>query len=137
MTTIEGSAKSTGSPDAVWALLADGEAWTRWGSWSENQIEGGGEQGPGKVRVIVRKPYRVRERITEWEPGRRFGYEMLDGMKVQGYRSEITLEPEPEGGTRVRWRSTYDKASPLTAVLLRLAIRDSVKRLAKAASATT
>ena len=135
MTTIEGTARSKGSPDAVWALLADGEAWTRWGSWSENAIEGGGEQGPGKVRVIVRRPYRVRERITEWVPGERLGYELLEGMRVRGYRSAVTLEEAAGGGTRIRWRSTYDEAGPLTALLLRLAVRDSSRRLAKAASA--
>lgn len=135
MKTIEATAKSTGSPEAVWALLADVSTWARWGSWSQVEVEGGGEQGPGAIRVLVRKPYRVRERITEWVPGQQMGYELIEGMPVKGYRSLVTLEPSPGGGTLVRWRSTYESARPLAAVLLRIAVPDACKRVAKAASA--
>jgi hypothetical protein len=83
----------------------------------------------------VSRRFRVRERITEWVPGERMAYELLEGMRVGGYRSTVTLEDAAEGGTVVRWRSTYDHAGPLTALILRLAVRDSCKRLAKAASA--
>lgn len=135
MKTIEATATSSGSRDAVWALLADVSAWPRWGSWSRAEVEGGGEHGPGAVRVLVRKPFRVRERVTQWEPGTRMGYEMLDGMKVHGYRAAVTLEDAPDGGTVVRWHSAYDRAGPLTALMLRSAVRDAAKRLARAASA--
>ena len=80
-------------------------------------------------------PLHVRERVTEWVPPERMGYEMLDGMKVTNYRSVVTLEEQPAGGTLVRWRSTWDKAGPFTALLLRVAVRDACRRLAKAASA--
>jgi hypothetical protein len=135
MTTIEAVATTSASPAAVWALLEDAPTWARWGSWSEAEIEGGGPQEPGAVRRLVRAPYRVRERITEWVPGERLGYELLDGMRVRGYRSVVMLEEAPDGGTVIRWRSTYEHAGPPTALVLRLAVRDSCKRLAKAASA--
>jgi hypothetical protein len=61
-------------------------------------------------------------------------YELVDGMRVRDYRSEVTLEKTATGGTVVRWRSTYQRAGPLTALLLRLAVRDACTRLAKAAS---
>jgi hypothetical protein len=132
--TTESTATTTAAPDAVWALLADAGAWQRWGAWSESRVEGGEEHGPGAVRVLVQRPFTVRERVTDWEPGRRMGYELLDGMKVRGYRAQVTLEPHGEGGTLVRWRSTWEQAGPLTALLLRLAVRDAPKRLAKAAA---
>jgi uncharacterized protein YndB with AHSA1/START domain len=132
--TIEAVATTSGSPAAVWALLADAPTWARWGSWSKVEVEGGGAQGPGAVRLLVRAPYRVRERITEWVPGERLGYELLDGMRVRAYRSAVTLEQAHHGGTVVRWRSTYEHAGPLTALVLRLAVRDSCRRLAKAAA---
>jgi hypothetical protein len=44
------------------------------------------------------------------------------------------LEPEAGGGTVVRWRSSYEHAGPVTALILRLAVRDAARRLAKAAS---
>ena len=86
------------------------------------------------MRVLARPPFHVRERITDWVPGERMAYELLDGMRVRGYRSEVTLEQTAGGGTRVRWRSSYDRAGPLTALVLRLAVRDACKRLARAAS---
>jgi uncharacterized protein YndB with AHSA1/START domain len=133
--TIEAVATTSGSSAAVWALLADASTWARWGSWSKVEIEGGGQQGPGSVRVLVRAPFRVRERITEWVPCERMAYELIDGMRVRGYRAAVTLEESAEGGVVVRWRSTYDRAGPFTALVLRLAVRDACKRLAKAASA--
>jgi Polyketide cyclase / dehydrase and lipid transport len=134
MTTIEAAETTSGSPDAVWALLADASAWSRWGSWTRSGVEGGEPHGPGAVRVLDRAPFHLRELVTEWEPGTRMGYQLLDGMRVRGYRSTITLEDAPQGGTVVRWRSQYEHAGPLTALVLRLAVRDACKRLAKAAA---
>ncbi len=136
MKTIEAEARSSGSPQAVWALLDDPSRWTQWGAWSDVHVEGGAPHGPGAVRVLHRWPFKVRERITDWVPGERMGYELLSGMHVRGYRATVTLEPRPEGGTVVRWRSTYEHAGPLTALMLRLAVRDACGRLAKAASAS-
>jgi uncharacterized protein YndB with AHSA1/START domain len=131
--TIEAVATTSGSPDAVWSLLADASTWARWGSWSSVEVEGGGQQGLGAVRVNVAGPFHVRERITEWVPGERMAYELLEGMRVRGYRSVVTIEQSTDGGAVVRWRSTYDHAGPLTALVLRLAVREACRRLAKAA----
>jgi hypothetical protein len=135
MKTIEDAATTSGSPAAVWALLADASTWARWGAWSKVEIEGDGEQAPGAVRVLVRAPYRLRERVTEWVPGERMGYELLDGMRVRDYRALVTLQETPDGGTVVRWHSTYEHAGPFTTLVLRLAVRDACKRVAKAAAA--
>jgi len=45
--------------------------------------------------------------------------------------------PDPAGGTLVRRHSTYEQAGPCTTLLLRFAVRDSCKRLAKAASGSS
>ncbi|HSD77811.1 MAG TPA: SRPBCC family protein [Solirubrobacteraceae bacterium] len=134
MRTIEAVATTSGTPAAVWALLADTAAWPRWGSWSKAEVEGGGAQAPGAVRVLVKAPFRLRERITEWVPGERMAYELLEGMRVRGYRSVVTIAAAPQGGAVVRWRSTYEHAGPVTALILRLAVRDACRRLARAAS---
>lgn len=134
MKTIEAEAETSGSPEAVWAQLADAGRWTQWGAWSKVEVEGGGEQVVGAVRVLEKSPYKVRELITEWVPGERMAYDLLDGMKVQSYKAVVTLEPQAGGGTTVRWHSTYERAGPLTALVLRLAVRDACKRVAKAAT---
>lgn len=136
MKTIEAAATTAAPPTAVWALLADASAWQRWGAWTESGVEGGGEHGPGAIRTLVKRPYRLRERVTDWVPNERMGYELVEGMPVKNYRSTITLEEGRDGGTVIRWHSAYDKAGPITAVVLRLAVRDATKRLAKAASAS-
>ena len=133
MPVIEATRTTTGSPEQVWALLADASRWTEWGSWSKVEIEGGGPQGPGSIRVLHKARFHVRERVTDWEPGVRTGYELIEGMKVRGYRSTVTLEPSG-GGTTIRWRSEYERADPVTALVLRLAVRDACRRLAKAAA---
>jgi Polyketide cyclase / dehydrase and lipid transport len=132
--TIEAEATTPAPRDEVWSLLEDSAIWADWGAWSSVEVDGGGPQGVGVERTLVKWPYRVRERITEWEPGRRHSYELLEGMNARGYRSTVTLEDAPGGGTLIRWRSEYDRAGPLTALVLRAAVRDSCKRLAKAAS---
>ena len=134
MKTIEAVRITPASRETVWALLEDAPTWAEWGMWSSVEAEGQGSQQAGAHRVLVNRPFRVRERITEWEPGERIGYELLEGMRVRGYRSTVTLEDAPEGGTLIRWRSVYEHAGPGTTFLLRLAVRDSCKRLAKAAT---
>jgi uncharacterized protein YndB with AHSA1/START domain len=134
MKTIEAEATTSAPPAGVWALLADASQWSQWGAWSEVEVEGGGAHVPGAIRRLVKWPYRLRERVTDWEPERRMGYELVEGMNVSSYSSTVTLEPDGTG-TRIRWRSRYEKAGPLTAVVLRLAVRNAAKRLARAASA--
>ena len=134
MRSIEARATTSGSPAAVWELLADASKWSDWGAWSEVEIEGGGPQQPGAIRRLVRRPYTLRERVTDWVRGERMGYEIVDGMRVRGYRATVTLEPAPGGGTVVRWRSTWEKAGPFTTLMLRIAIADACRRVAKAAA---
>jgi len=133
MTTIEGVATTPASRAQVWALLADASKWSEWGTWSKVEVEDGAEHTSGAIRVLRQAPFTVRERVTEWVPNERMGYEMLEGMNVQGYRSTVLLEDAPGGGTTVRWRSTYDEAGLLTGQILKLAVKQATKRLARAA----
>jgi uncharacterized protein YndB with AHSA1/START domain len=73
MRTIEAAATTAAPPAAVWALLADASKWQQWGAWSKVEIEGGGEQGPGAVRALVRAPFHLRERDHHLGAGRADG----------------------------------------------------------------
>jgi hypothetical protein len=134
MKSIEASATTPASRDAVWRLIADESQWPVWGRWSSVTIEGGGVHGLGAVRRLVQRPFTVRERVTEWEPGSRMSYDLLEGMNARGYHATASLEDAPGGGTVIRWHSEWESADPITAFLLRTAARDTVKRIAKAAS---
>ena len=133
MKTIEATATTSASPTDVWKLIDDVSEWTRWGTWTESGVEGDGPQKIGAVRTLVKRPFHLRERITEWEPNERMSYEVLEGMRVQGYRATVTLEPRSDGGTTIRWHATYERAGPLAGLILRRAIPDACRRLAKAA----
>ncbi len=135
MNVIEGTATTPASRKQVWRLLADAGTWPRWGTWSSVEVEGDGEPRLGAIRVLRQGPYRVRERVTEWQPDERMAYELLEGMNVRDYRSVVTLEDAPGGGTLVRWRSTYERAGLMTKLLLRLAVREAPRRVARAAVA--
>ena len=135
MRTIDASATSSAPPAVVWGLLSDVSSWSIWGSWSRVEMEDGAAHGPGAVRVVVKAPLRLRERVTEWVPEERMAYELLEGMRVRGYRAVVTLEPTADDGTLIRWQATYEHAGPLSALILRFAIPDACRRLARAASA--
>jgi 3-mercaptopyruvate sulfurtransferase SseA len=48
MIEIDVEARSTASPERVWALLADARSWTRWAGFDDVQVEG--DQGVGQIR---------------------------------------------------------------------------------------
>src|SRR5215210_8661242 len=122
MKTIDASAVSGDPRSVVWERLADIDRWSQWGPWSSVEIEEGGEHGPGAVRVLVKRPLTIRERVTKWEPEQAMGYELLDGMNVTGYKAEATLADVEGGGTEVRWHSEYEKAGLATGAILRAAV---------------
>ena len=136
MKNVEASATTPAARDQVWKLLADEKQWPVWGRWSSVVIEDGAAHGLGAIRRLVQRPFTVREIVTEWEPGSRMSYQLLEGMNAKGYEATATLEDAPGGGTIVRWSSHWDSADPVTSFLLRTAARDTVKRLAAAAAAS-
>jgi hypothetical protein len=90
-------------------LPARASTWARWGSWSRVEVEGGGRQGPGSVRVLVRAPFRVRERITEWVPHEQMAYELIDGMRVRATGRQSRPRRRPKAA------SSSTGAPPMTA----------------------
>ncbi len=143
MKTIDAAATTPAPRNVVWELIADKSAWPRWGRWSSVEIEGGADHGPGAVRVLVQRPFRVRERVTEWQPGARMSYELLDGMNARGYRASAILEDAPGGGTvdplalRVRVGGSGDGIpAPHRRPRYRQATREGRRRLASAPAVT-
>jgi hypothetical protein len=137
---IDESARSSATPEAVWAVLADLNKWSEWGDWSKTTIEREGAEPPGGVgaqRALTRFPFVSREEVTAWEPPRRFAYQLYRGMPLRDYRSEVTLAPAGGGGTEIHWHSEFDPKIPGTGALfhrgLRDFIADHVQRLARAA----
>jgi hypothetical protein len=77
------------------------------------------------------------ERVVAYEPGRRFGYELISGLPLVNYRSDVTFTSRPDGGTDLVWHSTFEPRHRGTGWIYRMALQrfiaDLVVRLARQA----
>ncbi len=142
---VETTTVAVASIDAVWDRLADASTWSEWGQWDETGLDREGVPAPDGVGAIRRFASRRRttvEEVVAFEPPAdghaRFAYELLSGLPLRDYHSEVTLETVG-GGTRIHWASTFDGAYPVVGAIVRLAlarfIPDTARRLARAAEA--
>lgn len=138
MHEIDVHARSAASAERVWQLLADVRSWPLWGGFDEAEIEEGA--GLGELRRFRTGRYVSRERVTGFEPGRRLRYELVSGLPIRDYRAEVTLAPTADGGTHIRWRSSFAAKVPGTgrALQRKLArfVAETADALAQAAEAT-
>jgi uncharacterized protein YndB with AHSA1/START domain len=117
MLEIDVAARSSAHAEKVWELLADARTWPEWAAFDAAEVEEGA--GEGEIRRFRRGRWTTRERVTAFEPGRRLGYELLSGIPIRDYRSEVTLTPAADRGTEIRWRSTFRQKLPLTGAKIR------------------
>ena len=133
---------STASPDAVFALLVDGNTWPQWSPIESFELERAGEpppEGVGAIRVFRRGRTTGRDQIVEIVPGRRFGYVSLSGLPVRDYRAHVDLEPDGDG-TTIRWQASFAPKVVGTGWLLERGLRrflgECARGLAEHAAAT-
>jgi uncharacterized protein YndB with AHSA1/START domain len=130
-------------PDTVYRLLADGTTWPTWSPMDSFELESEGDTGGeslNAVRVFRTGRSTSRERLVELVPGRRLSYALLSGLPLVGYRADVDLTPA-DGGTDIRWHSTFKPKFFGTGWIYRFALRTFIKRCAAglathAASAT-
>lgn len=128
MQQIDVTARSGASPERVWALLADARSWSRWAPFDDATVEEG--EGAGELRRFRRGRRTTRERVTAFEPPRRFGYELVSGIPIRDYRAEVTLAPVGEG-TEIRWRSSFRPKLPGTGALARRQLQRFIAQTAE------
>jgi uncharacterized protein YndB with AHSA1/START domain len=144
-TSYDVTARSSASPERVFALLADGAGWSRWAgpmvvrSWWERE----GEPAPGGVGAIRRLGLRrlsSREQIVDYAPPRRLAYTWLARFPVRDYRADVQLSPDG-GGTLISWRGEFRPAFPGGAAVMRRFFLATVggfaQRLAREAERTS
>ena len=137
-------ATSAATPEAVFAVLADGPRWRDWAkplvrhsSWDK---EGSPEPGGvGAVRKLGSPPVFSREEIVAYEPPRHLAYTLLSGQPVRDYRADVNLVPAGDG-TRIEWGATFQPRIPGTGRFVRWYLSRILaflaRRLAKHAAAT-
>ena len=83
---IDVTATSTASPEAVYALLAEGTTWPTWSPIESYELEAGRgptADGVGEIRIHRRGRTTGRDQVVELVPGRRFAYRSLSGLPVR------------------------------------------------------
>jgi hypothetical protein len=113
----------------VWPLLADVQTWPRWAPFDEAEVESG--EGVGEIRRFRVGRVTTRERVIAMEPPRGYAYEFLSGLPIRDYRAEVTLRPTNEGGTAVRWRSSFRAKLPGTGWLVRRRLAQFIAQTAE------
>lgn len=115
------AATTSAPPQAVFGLLADGSTWPVWAPIDGLELERPGDpppEGVGAIRVLHRGRTTGRDEILELVPARRFRYRSLSGLPVRDYVGEVELEPTADGGTSIRWHSSFVPKVPGTGALL-------------------
>jgi hypothetical protein len=109
------------SPEALWPLVADtariGEAngFPRY-TLTETPLPDGSVERIGRARKFG-TTITWDEGVPEWATGRWYRQERrFHNRLIRGLASRILLDPEP-GGTRLRYRTTFEVAWPLALVL--------------------
>lgn len=100
--------------EVVWGVIADARRWNEWGRFRTARLEREGRTEPdgvGALRVFGNPPVLSREEVVVFDAPRHFAYELRSGLPIEGYRSDVRLEPEG-AGTRIEWRSSFEAARP-------------------------
>jgi uncharacterized protein YndB with AHSA1/START domain len=129
---IDVRAWSPASPAEVYALLRTGETWPAWSPIDAFELEregGDGGESLGARRIFHTGRATSHEEIVELRPERRFSYALLSGLPLRSYRADVDLEPR-DGGTAIRWHSTFHPKWPGTGVMLRRALTRFIQRCA-------
>jgi hypothetical protein len=112
---IDRTVTTTGSPSAVYELLADGTTWPEWspiGAFDLIEPGDGIPEGLGAIRLFTTGRHKSRERVVERRPGEAFAYVLEAGLALRDYLAVITLTPTADGGTTINWHSTFTAKVP-------------------------
>jgi uncharacterized protein YndB with AHSA1/START domain len=129
---IDVTARSTAPPETVYRLLAEGGTWPTWSPLESFRLErpaADAPEGVGAIRVFRTGRTTSREEIVELVPGCRLSYALLSGLPLRGYRADVDLT-QVDGGTLIRWRSSFTARVPGTGPLYRWALAKFIRRCA-------
>lgn len=129
MQEIDERGVARAAPATVWRWLDDSASWPDWTPIDAHALERPrGEDGLGERRRFTTGRVTVHEEIVERIPERRLAYVLRSGLAVRDYRAEIDLEPTQDGGTAIRWHTTFRPKVPLTGWLYRSALEKATRQ---------
>lgn len=132
MIEVSESSTSAAGADVVYDLLARGETWPNWTTITSFELRSpaaDGTEGVGAIRVWKTGPLKTVERVSITEPGRRFGYELVQcrSLPVRDYSVVISLA-RTAAGTEVTWTGTFRPLIPGTGPIYQRVIRTIYRR---------
>jgi uncharacterized protein YndB with AHSA1/START domain len=130
---IEVFARSAAPPEAVWRLLVDATAWSKWSRIPHAAREHEGTPAPdgvGSIRRLGVGRFGSREEVVAFEPPRHFAYVLMSGLPVQEYRADVELSPDGDG-TLIAWRGRFVPTWPAAGPPLELFLRRTLTGFAR------
>jgi hypothetical protein len=131
---VAGMATSRADPGKVFGLLKDPVTWPLWSMFVSGELQrpGRGDRlGVGAIRVFRTRTTRTEEEVVELVADRRLSYVLLSGMPFRDYRADVDLAPLPEGGTSIRWESSFYAKYPGTGWFWRMVMNRVLKHTAE------
>ncbi|MGH9275469.1 MAG: SRPBCC family protein [Acidimicrobiales bacterium] len=124
-------AHSSASPDAVFAVIADQEAWPAWFPRLKSVTVSPGPLGVGSRRTVRLPGLAVDEVVIGWEPGRLFAF---TGVAVRPYVfselvEQCVLDPTDDGGTDIAWVQSLTPGNAVFRAVFRFGRRGVLKAL--------
>jgi uncharacterized protein YndB with AHSA1/START domain len=119
---IEVTGQTAARPAIVYEVAKDSSGYPRWsgiGSFEHVRSGRDGPYGVGSVRIFRTGPLKIVEEVVELVPERRVAYLLHRGLPFRDYRAHIELTPSADGGTGIRWQSSFTPMVPGTGFLCR------------------
>jgi uncharacterized protein YndB with AHSA1/START domain len=117
--SFSGSATTTASPEAVFAILADHERWPEWFPVIKKTVVlGSAREGVGMRRLTTIPGGKVEELIIAWDPGERWaftGTAVSPGV-LHALVEDCRIE-RARSGTRVTYTIYLDPVAPLRPIM--------------------
>jgi|KBSMisStaDraftv2_1062788.scaffolds.fasta_scaffold1406860_1 uncharacterized protein YndB with AHSA1/START domain len=117
--SFSGSATTTASPEAVFAILADHERWPEWFPViKKTEVLGPAREGVGMRRLTTIPGGKVEELIIAWDPGQRWAFTVtaVSPGIVHALVEDCRIEPA-RSGTRVTYTMYLDPVAPLRPIM--------------------
>jgi uncharacterized protein YndB with AHSA1/START domain len=130
----KGRARSSASPEAVFAVLADQAAWPTWFPTIKKVTVDPGAIGVGSHRTVKLPGLTVNEEFLAYDPGRLFAFTGI-GVKPRAFSAlveQCVLEPTADGGTDVTWVQSLTPGNAVFGFIMKLARPMIVRSLDKA-----
>lgn len=102
------------TPDQVFAVLADHEAWPEWFDQITSVDVLGPAEGVGARRRVHIGSTSVDEEFLAWEPGRRFSFTVTQASRpgIRSLNEDIRLVPVGDDSTTVAYTMALDPVGP-------------------------